>query len=230
MSDPGSSRRRFERAAAWSGPALVTVFGLGFLLGGFIPPPGADSTPGQIASFWAEDTDRRRLALVLLMTGGALNIAFAAAIAGRIRRIDGIGPTASYVQLAGGITAAAALFVFCPLLLAALLVPDLPGEILQIASAATWVALVGLWQPGALQAASLAAAVLNDRAEHPEFPRWLGWFSAWMAFGSLLGSLVPFFVSGPFAYTGFLGFFVAAIPFFSWLLVMCHQMLKEDGR
>lgn len=219
-----------ERAGAYLGIAMVICLGLGFAVGGFIPPLGADEPAAEIAAFYREDVDLRRVGVILLIVGGTLWVPFGVAIANRLGRIEGLGGLVVFSVVAASAINAVILMVFGSVLLALLLVPDMPDTTYQVLHNVVFVALIGLWQPGALQAGATGVGVLCDRSPDPAFPRWVGWFSLWMAFGSLMGSLIPFMTSGPFAWDGFMGFFIAACPFFAWLMVMCWCLLRAGGR
>jgi hypothetical protein len=66
-------------------------------------------------------------------------------------------------------------------------------------------------------------AIFTDKSPMPVFPRWAAWYSLFMAFGSLTGSLIPFVVAGPFAWNGVIGFWVAAAVYFAWFAIMLSQ-------
>jgi hypothetical protein len=117
--------------------------------------------------------------------------------------------------------------VFGSMLLVAFLRPDMPDSSYQLLNHMTWLAWVGLWQPGALQAATTAWAVLGDPSPTPAFPRWVGWYSLCMAFGSLTGSLIPFFTFGPFTWNGFISFWIAGAIFFAWYIILLVQLAKN---
>lgn len=219
-----------DRLGMWSMWVGFACFGFGFFGGGFVPPP-APADAATTAAFYHEHVELRRVAVIMLIVGGTMFIPFGAALADRLRRIPGIGATAVYTELAAATASGTLMMVFGPFLLTALLRPDMPASSYELLNHVTWMAWIGLWQPGALEAGATAAAILSDRSTPPVFPRWVGWFSAWMAFGSLVGSLIPFFTEGPFAWNGFMAFYIAAVVFFSWftvILVQLHKMAARD--
>lgn len=212
-----------------TGAALPTFIGLGFLLAGFLPPPGpyaADVT----AAYFHDDIDLKRLGVIAVIVGGTMFLPFGAAIADRLRRVEGIGPVAAMTEFGAAIVATTLMMTFGSMLLVGLLRPDMPDSSYQLLNHMTWLALIGLWQPGALQAMATAMAVLGDKSQTPVFPRWVGWYSLCMAFGSLTGSLIPFFTSGPFTWNGFISFWVAGGIFFGWYLIILVQLFKAYRR
>lgn len=217
---PSRSATRFGIAAGWS---LMTFMGIGFVCGQFLPPPGPYDAM-TTADYFHHDIDIKRVGAICLIVGGTMFIPFGAAIYERLRRVDGIGTVAATTQLGASIVTTALMMVFGPFLLVALQRPDMADSNYQLLNHVTWMAWAGLWQPGALQAVSTACAIFSDKNSTPVFPRWVGWYSLFMAFGSLTGSLIPFFVDGPFAWNGFISFWVAAAVYFTWFAIMLAQL------
>jgi hypothetical protein len=212
-----------------TGIALPGFIGVGFLLAGFLPPPGpyaADVT----AVYFHDNIDVKRLGVILVIVGGTMFLPFGAAIADRLRRVRGIGPLAAMTQFGAATVATTLMMTFGTMLLTGLLRPDMPDSTYQLLNHVTWLALVGLWQPGAMQAAATAWAILGDKSPTPVFPRWVGWYSLCMAFGSLTGSLIPFFTYGPFAWNGFIAFWIAGGIFFGWYVIMVVQLFLAHRR
>lgn len=210
--------RASERICLWCGPALVVILGIGFLLAGFVPPPSPSDGPSQIADFYAGGEDRRRIGIILLSVGGALFLPFGVAVATQLRRIEGPGSPMASVQLGAATITAGTTMIYTFVMLAIMFRAGRDPEATLALSDLAWVPFIGLWAPGALQASATAIAVLSD--DRPEgqriLPRWVGWLSAWMAFTSLTGSLVPFFMDGPFAWDGLIAFYLAAGVFLGW--------------
>ena len=51
-----------------------------------------------------------------------------------------------------------------------------------------------------------------------------------MAFGSLTGSLIPFFTYGPFTWNGFISFWIAGAIFFAWYIIILVQLVLIHRR
>jgi len=214
--------RGSTRVGIISGWALIALMGTGFLLGDLIPPPGPYDA-ATTAAFYHDHVDLKRFAVICLIVGGTMFIPFGAAIADRLRRVDGIGPVLAMSQIGASIATATLMMVFGPMLLVALQRPDMPDSTYQLLNHVAWMAWAGLWQPGALQALVAGVAIFSDKSPTPVFPRWVAWYSLFMAFGSLTGSLIPFVISGPFAWNGVMGFWVAAVVYFAWFAIMLSQ-------
>ncbi|MGA5544952.1 hypothetical protein ACPCIR_24180 [Mycobacterium sp. NPDC051198] len=205
------------------GFSLLTFIGTGFLLADLLPFPGPYSAD-VAAQYFHDDVDLKRLGIIFVIIGGTMFMPFGAAIADRLRRVDGVGPIAAIVQFGTAVIAATLMMLCGSLMLVGLLRPEMPASTYQLLNHITWLTLGGLWQPGALQAACTAWAILCDKSETPVFPRWVGWYSACMAFGSLTGSLIPFFSEGPFAWNGFISFWVAGAIFFAYYGIILVQL------
>jgi hypothetical protein len=63
---------------------------------------------------------------------------------------------------------------------------------------------------------------------HPEptFPRWLAYYNIYAAIGMAPASFMGLFKTGPLAYNGVLAFWVVAVDFFVWMVVMSVAMMK----
>jgi hypothetical protein len=139
-----------------SGTALLTFIGLGFLLARVLPPPGPYSA-SVTAAYYHSDIDVKRLGVILIIVGGTMFLPFGAAVADRLRHVEGIGPVAAITEFG---------------------------------------------------AAVISAALM-------------------MVFGSLTGSLIPFFTFGPFTWNGFISFWIAGAIFFAWYIILLVQLAKN---
>jgi len=70
-----------------------------------------------------------------------------------------------------------------------------------------------------VQNLAVGICILNDGSGKHIYPRWLGFWSIWLALADLPGALIPFFKTGPFTWTGLLGFWVVVTAFFTWLVL-----------
>lgn len=74
--------------------------------------------------------------------------------------------------------------------------------------------------PAIVQCLSIGLAVLGHRRENPMFPRWVAYYNFWIAFLFVPGGLAMFFKDGAFAWNGLLAFWLAAVMFGTWFIVM----------
>lgn len=101
-----------------------------------------------------------------------------------------------------------------------------PPEVIQLINDFCWFCFVGAYPPIVLQLIAIGICILLDKSSQPVYPRWLGFANFWIAFGFMPGALVPFFKAGPFAWNGVLAFWLVAVLFFAWILLMWWYTLK----
>lgn len=77
-----------------------------------------------------------------------------------------------------------------------------------------------------LQSLAIGLCILGNESSEEVYPRWLGYASLWVAFLSMPGALIPFFKTGPFAWNGLFGFWLAVIAFFFWFSSMYVYTVK----
>ena len=69
-------------------------------------------------------------------------------------------------------------------------------------------------------------ATLADKSAEPVFPRWSGFVNLWLGTLFLPGGLIVFFKTGPFAWDGFIAFWIPFAAFALWFLVMTPVLLR----
>ncbi|HEY1968238.1 MAG TPA: hypothetical protein VGH89_09840 [Pseudonocardia sp.] len=216
-----------QRVFAYCGVAFAVVFFLGMLLAGLLPPHLPAAGPDQVATLWYDHPERHELGLFLCIIAGGLSGPFAAIISVYLRRID---PThaCSNLQLIGGATGVVAVLVPIFMFTAAAYRPEgRPNEVLQAINDLAWLPFIGNFPPALMQTLAIACAVFGQRDGAPEiFPRWVGYYNLWTAILFLPGGLVIFFHSGPFAWNGIFAFWLAAVVFGAWFIVMAAVLVK----
>ncbi|HEX9834492.1 MAG TPA: hypothetical protein VGA66_15675 [Mycobacterium sp.] len=86
------------------------------------------------------------------------------------------------------------------------------------------------WPPFAIWMVILATAILRDVNPKPIFPRWVAYYNLYAALLMAPASFMGLFKDGPLAYNGVLAFWLVAIDFFVWMVVMSAVMLKAINR
>jgi hypothetical protein len=225
--------QKSQIACAWIAGVSVVFLGIGFFaVSGYVPPPGANKSAQWIAHFYV--THRARLRIGLLTTF----LAFAgwgplvAVISAQMWRIEGRRPVLAILQtLAGG---AGWIFLLIPTLvleIATFRAGHVSPETTQTLHDIGWVLAFMPIVPFVVQCLSVTAAIFQDRSERPVFPRWLGYFNAWIAVSFVPGCLLIFFKSGPFSYQGMFVFWVPFLTFGAWIVVMawaCYRAALTD--
>lgn len=212
-------RYRLELAGIWSVVAMVLLFLAGFAVG-YIPPPRPGADAAAIGEFYSGSPELRRFGALLFALGALLFLPFGAAVSAQMRRIEDIGPTAAAVQF-GCAVILAMLTIFCSMMMmVAAFRVDRSPELVQAINDMAWLPFVAVFMPGAVEALVVAAAIFSDRAATPVLPRWVAWFSVWMAFTELTGAMVGFFHTGPFGWNGLAAFYLGGAVFLAWYLVI----------
>jgi hypothetical protein len=85
------------------------------------------------------------------------------------------------------------------------------------------------WPPFAIFMWVIAIAILRDVNPTPTFPRWVAYYNVYAGIGMAPASLMGLFKTGPLAYNGLLAFWLVAIDFFLWMVVMSVVMMKVIG-
>ncbi len=77
-----------------------------------------------------------------------------------------------------------------------------------------------------LQAIAVGLAIISDKNARPVFPRYVAYLNFFFALILVPGGLVTYFKSGPFAWDGFVAWWIGGVGFFGWYIVMFIYTLK----
>ncbi|WP_354701659.1 hypothetical protein DSM112329_01985 [Paraconexibacter sp. AEG42_29] len=218
---------RTQIACAWSGLGLIVVVVAGFLLiAGFLPPRYSSDSAQQIAAYYADNTDRIRIGVVLGFVGWTPWAALTAVIAVQLARMQPYRPVLAVIQLVTG----AAGFIFLTLstiiLLVATFRPERSPEITQALHDLGWFTLFITVPAFSTQALVIGIATLRNDPPVQVYPRWFGYVNIWVAILFVPALMMPFFKSGPFSWQGALVYWLAFIVFFIWILVMFYVIRR----
>jgi hypothetical protein len=217
---------RVERWCIYSGPAFVVMFGIGYwAIAHLVPPPSPLQTPAEVVSFYSHRTNYIRLGLLVALAGVPLQLPFVTAISRQLRRIEGKFATLSAIQLAAG--ALGVLILTYPFIImeATAFRPERNPDVTQGLNDVAWTAFLGVFFVAVLQNIAIAIGIFSDRRPDPIIPRWLGYFNIFVALSFIPAGLLFFVKSGPFAWPGIFVWWIPAILFFVWYLVMAYALL-----
>lgn len=196
---------------------LFTIVGL-FVLAGWIPPPSPALDAEQVAEIFANNT-QLRIGLAIIAFFSPLFMGLAVAIAAQLRRIEGPHHVMSDLQLLCATVGVLAIQFPCLAWLAISYRPGLPNEIILAFNDASFFIFLGAVSPGVLQPLAIGLCILGNESSEDVYPRWLGYGNLWLAFLLAPGVLIPFFMSGPFAWNGLFSFWLAVNVFFFWMVL-----------
>jgi hypothetical protein len=154
------------------------------------------------------------------MVAAGLQVPWAALISSQMRRIPGCSREFVTIQLLAGSLNSVWFMVPSILCLAAAFRPERDPQLTQTLNDLSWLFLVTPVAPALLQNTSLGLVILTDRRAEPLFPRWAGIYNLTTVVIYISGIGASFVTTGPFAWDGLLAFWLPALEFFSWFIIM----------
>lgn len=217
-----------QKTMAISGALFVLTLFPAMLMIGLLPPISPMRNADEVAHFWSTNTGLKRLGLVLLLAASGLQVPFGALIAVRIRQMEGGKYSAlAYAEIVGVGLAVMAIIMPTFFFAAASYRPERNPEITQALNDLGWLPFIMNWPPALIQCLAIGFAIFGAKRE--VWPRWLGYFNVWCAFIFCAGGLAVLFKNGVFAWNGLLAFWMAAVFFGTWFLVMTWQLWVSIG-
>jgi hypothetical protein len=210
--------KRIQLLCAWSGPAVLVVTLIGFLIAGVLPLPlGPDDTTEEVVNFYSHDT-RVAAGLVIATLGLSLIFPLIALIGVHMVRMEGRTPILTFLQLVTG--AATGVFLVMPMLLMTIIAfrPDRSPELTVTLNDISWLLFLTPIGPFIIQNLAIGTAILSDR--NGILPRWVAYLNFWVALSFVPDPLAFFFHSGPFAWRGIFIFWLAFVAYGVFLIVM----------
>jgi hypothetical protein len=214
-----------QKTMAWSGAAFVLLLFPAMLMIGLLPPFPPSNTAAQAAEFWSTNTGLKRCGLVVMLTAAGLQVPFGALLAVRIRQMEGRLTPLTYAQIIGVVLSVMAIVMPVFFFAAASYRPERNPEITQALNDLGWLPFVMNWPAAVIQTLSIGFAIFSYRGTWPVWPRWVAYYNFWSAFIFAAGGLVVLFKNGVFAWNGLLAFWIVAVFFGAWFLVMTWQLL-----
>lgn len=225
--------RALERVCASGGIIFAILFGVGFVaIARFVPPLDPSDSAAEIAAIYRGHTNAIRTGLVLCYVGTMFFLMFGSGIIGQTRRIKGVPPTLTYLQVSS--YASAVLLIILPLTtwLTIAFRPDAwSDESMQLLNDFGWITFVIGFAPFVTWVVSTGLAILCDQDEaNPVFPRWSGYLSVFMGFVQMSAVLLAYVRTGPFAWDGLFSWWIPMTDFFSWFLVITVLTMRAINR
>jgi hypothetical protein len=216
---------------AISGPVGALLFGAGLFAAGFLPPTPPLTSIEDILTLYREHTTGIRLCGIAMYFLLAALMTQYTGLSDQIRRIDAPqAKTWAAVQVTlGGISLVPVYGVGICWQVATYRLERAP-EVTLMLNDMGWFYLVTPVAPALIQMFAAGFGTLADKSPTPLFPRWYSYFSFWVGVLLMTGLLVPFFMTGPWAWNGLLSFWVAASALGTWLNVTGVLMVKVARR
>lgn len=213
---------------AHSALLFAGLLGLGvFGLAGWLPPVLPSMDAATLQQMFIEQQTRIRLGASVLVAGAVFWWTFSAVVSVQLQRIEGRHPVLAYAQFLASSGTVIVLVTVGYLWLALAYRPaNLEPSTMQLINDFCWMMFIGAWPPAVLQATVIGVCILKDRSATPVYPRWVGFANLWIAFLFMPGALIPFVKSGPFAWDGVLAFWLVAVAFFGWILMLWSTTVR----
>lgn len=222
---------RNQRLCAWSIVVGIVMFALGWaLFAGFFPPHSPASSAEHIAAFYRGSTNMIRFGMLLTLTAPAFYLPFGMVVALQMYRIDKGNLSLAAVQFLSNAFGVIAPFLSALLWLTIAFRPERDPQIILMLNDFGWLALIMAFAFNTVQFICVGLAIFSDKRDRPIFPRWLGYFSLWVALLLVPGGFAVFFKTGAFAWNGLLAFWIPLNVFFLWIVVMLVFVLKAIKR
>lgn len=212
------------------------VFLIGYLaswgfLGFNIPPYEPAIAQQDLYNHYLNNDTRIKVAFVLSVFFMPFYFVWSSIISRVMQQIEGPnGPLSVVEQMGGATTTVVGCIAGISWLTAGFRIGEWSPETVRTLHDFGWLYFDTTYMCTSLQMLAMAVVFLMDKRATPLVPRWLSWYTMLVAFIFLPLSLLPFMYSGPFAWSGLFGFWVALGTWFVWVLLMVGAIYKAIAR
>jgi hypothetical protein len=210
-----------QTISLWITPISAAAFLIAFLIfPGFRPPMSPNMSALQVAAFFRAHTGSIRLSMVIYDLFGVMLVPFFMLIVVQMKRMTAPSHLFAYSYLSA-VATGATLFAIADLFwLVAAFRPGRSPALIQLLNDMAWMifaAPVGLFIVANL---CLALAIYLDPNPRPVFPRWVGHFNVVVGVLLIPDVLAAVVRNGPFAWNGFVSFWLKITVFSIFMVVM----------
>jgi hypothetical protein len=217
------------RVFVWSGVVLVgmTIVGFGWLMN-MVPPPSPANSAEQTLAWVQQHQTSMLIGAALCTFFWSFWATWCAPLVLYVRRTERVPllTFACLINVGGGAAVITTIAV-------AWTVMAFRAENPLIAQAFNdfgFFLFLYTWPPFGIFMVMIAIAILRDVNPRPTFPRWVAYYNIYAAIGMAPASFMGLFKTGPLAYNGLLAFWLVAVDFFVWMIVMSVVLLKAINR
>jgi hypothetical protein len=220
-----------EQIIFWTLPPVAIIWiAAFFLFPGFVPPMSPESSAVKVAAFYSQNAVRVRWSMILFNWFCVALIPILMLIVERMRRMAHRTPILRYCVIGVAGAAPIAFLTSTVFWLIAAFRPDRAPDLTQILNDLAWITFTcGVPFLIAL-CVFLAVAISFDQQDEPVFPRWVGRFNVVIAVALVPAGFAGLTLSGPFAWNGFLSFWVRNVAITLWILVMAMALRQTMDR
>lgn len=201
------------------------------ILGFNLPTLPVDISSADLFTHYAEHNERIRLGMVLSVFFMPLYFVFSAVISRLMQKVEGAdGPLSIVEQMGGATTTVVGLVAGIAWLVPAFRFEERTPEIVRLCYDFGWLFFDTTFMCTTLQMFAMAIVFLSDKREVPLMPRWVSWLSVLVGVTFLMLTLLPFCLTGPFAWNGLFNYWVTLGGFFAWMFAVTVFLFKAIAR
>jgi hypothetical protein len=232
LDGPNARRRSGERIVFWTLPAVVVIWVAAFFMfPGFVPPMSPKASAAEVSAFYRDNLSRVRYSMILFNWFCVALIPILMLIVERMRAMAHRTPVMRYCVIGAAGAAPITFLTSTVFWLIAAFRPDRAPDVTMLCNDLAWITFTcGVPFLIAL-CLFLSIAIGYDEQEHPVFPRWVALFNVVIAIALVPAAFAGLTLSGPFAWNGFVSFWMRNIAIAVWIVVMAialHQAMQRD--
>jgi hypothetical protein len=220
------------RLCVWAGWVFLVGYLLSWGILGFnIPTISPAISINDLYAHYVAHSARIRLAMGLSVFFMPFYFVFSAVISRVMQQIEGQnGPLAIVEQMGGAVTVVVGQVAGISWLVAAFRVDERTPEMVRQLHDFGWLYFDMTYMVTTLQMWAMAYVFLHDRRTKPLVPAWVAWLSVFVGFTFLLLTLLPFFLTGPFAWNGLFNYWITLGSFFVWVIIVAIAVSNAINR
>jgi hypothetical protein len=217
-----------QRILIWWALVFLTIYGVClFFLLHMLPPPSPTWNAERIAAFYVENGAQIRWGATITSWTSGFMVPVAIVVAVQLARHEKGRPIWSILSLVGG--SLMSIFLVLPPVFwgVAAFTPTRAPEITATIHELALLTLVTTDQYFIFMWVGIVVICLTPNSViHSPFPRWFGYFTAWIALMFEVGALAFLTRTGPLAWNGLLVFWSPLSLFGLWLIIVAVLLFK----
>jgi hypothetical protein len=205
----------------WALPGVAVAWiAAFFVFPGFLHPMSPQASATQVAAFYREHTARVRYSMILLNWFCVALIPMLMLIVERMRGMAHRTPIMRFCVIGVAGAAPIAFLTSTVFWLLAAFQPQRSPELTQLLNDLAWITFTCGVPFLVAQSLFLAIAIYLDQQANPVFAPWVAGFNVIIAIALVPAAFAGLAHSGPFAWNGFVSFWVKNAAIAAWIVVM----------
>ncbi len=219
----------FERLVPWAGFAWIVFATLGFFVSGIVPVQSPSTSPEDFVAYLTEKKLWIQFGMECLLIGGTpAMMIWGIGLISQIRKYVNPSPFVFHFcnQVVLMTAFSGVLVGFLGVLMAFRIDRLDPATLQALYDLILFIFLIS-WSPFMIWQLMIGFAILSKTNDQALFPRWTGYFCIWAAILEIPDAFAVYWLSGPFSYNGAIAFWIPAVGFFNWVMIMSIMQLKR---